>query len=348
MRGVMKADIPLNSCFSRHIDLCLDCRACERVCPNHVAYDAILRSMRKPVESARKKDFLRRKLERISLSLVAHPRHLGKMRLAASGARKFIPENSRLGQLNRLLPDSLYAAPDRSVYPAQGAVIGHVGLFLGCVARLTDALTLNATIHVLNKLGYTVQVPQGQTCCGALHARFGEDASALAENNRQAFSGLDVILGTSSACTAELCGDPGFSGRVIDISRFLDGSTGWERVEIAPLKKKIVVHDPCSLRNVLKDQDYPYRLLQRIPGAQVVPLGGNDQCCGSAGSYFLTQPEMANALLDDKMKELAEAGADMVATSNVGCAMSLRTRLQGTGVLHPVVILAHQMGFEEK
>jgi glycolate oxidase iron-sulfur subunit len=349
MRGVMKDEIPLNFRFTQHIDLCLDCRACERVCPNHVAYGTILKAMRGPIESARKKGYWRRTLEKAALSLVAHPRNMERIGriYSMSGIRKFIP--GKLRGLDRMLPEALHCLSHQAVHPAQGAVHGEVGLFLGCVARLADTLALNASIHVLNRLGYTVHVPQSQTCCGALHARFGEDVSGLLRGNERAFAGLDVILGTSSACSAELSGHPGFSGRVVDISRFLVDARGWENAEIAPLQEKIMVHEPCSLRNILKGQDYPYRLLEKIPGAQVVPLGGNGQCCGSAGSYFLTQPEMANALLDDKMKILAESGANCVATSNVGCMMSLRDRLRGTGVevMHPVVILAHQMGFEE-
>ncbi|HQT26439.1 MAG TPA: (Fe-S)-binding protein, partial [Burkholderiales bacterium] len=223
-----------------------------------------------------------------------------------------------------------------------GEVIGEVGLFLGCIARLTDTHALNASIHVLNSLGYTVHVPQNQTCCGALHARYGEDAEPLLTKNHEAFSGMDSIVSTSSACVAELSRE--FQGRVHDISLFLDIAKGWERVDIAPFEGKIAVHDPCSLRNVLKDEAAPYRLLERIPEAIVEPLSGNGQCCGSAGSYFLTEPEMANALLDDKMEMIGNSGAQLIATSNVGCAMSLRGR--GASVLHPVVILARQMGYQ--
>ena len=338
MRGVMKEEIPLNARFIEHIDLCLDCRACEKACPNHVAYDAILRAMRKPIEKEKKG---RRLLKRASLNLLSRPEMLeriGRLYLK-SGMGRFLP--GKLKPLDTLLPRGLPGFPEKTVYPAQGEALGEVGLFLGCVARLTDTLTLNAAIHVLNRLGYTVHVPQDQTCCGALHARFGENAEPLVTRNLEAFSGIDVVLGTSSACTVELSSF--FQGRIFDISRFLCEAKGWERMEISPFEGKIAVHEPCSLRNVLKGQDYPYRLLERIPGASVVPLEGNGQCCGSAGSYFLTQPEMANSLLDDKMEMVCKSGARIIATSNVGCAMFMGAR--GAGVLHPVVILARQTGF---
>ena len=336
MRGVMKEEIPLNARFVEHIDLCLECRSCENVCPNHVAYGSILRTMRGSIEKERGG-----MLRRASLKLLSHPsvlERIGRLYMA-SGMGRLLP--GKLRKLDALLPRGLPKYPEMKTYPAKGEKLGEVGLFLGCVARLTDALTLNASIHVLNRLGYTVHVPRDQTCCGALHARFGEDSGRLASRNLGAFSGMESIVGTSSACTAELSSL--FGKRIVDIGRFLDGARGWERLEIEPLRGKIAVHDPCSLRNVLKGQDHAYRLLERIPGATVLPLEGNGQCCGSAGSYFLTQPEMANALLDDKMEKVKESGAKFIATSNVGCAMSLAAR--GAEVLHPVVILAFQTGF---
>lgn len=335
MRGVMKGDIPLNERFIEHIDLCLDCRSCETVCPNHVGYGAVLRVMRKPVEEAKKGGRL---LKKASLRLLSRPEWIERLGRLYLKSKVRPPE--KIAHLDALVPRGLPPSPSKSVHPAEGEVLGEVGLFLGCISRLTDTLALNSAIHVLNRLGYAVHVPQNQTCCGALHARFGEDSGALLEKNAEAFSGLDAIISTSSACTVEL--SAAFPGRVYDISRFLADAPGWDRVKIAPLETRIAVHEPCSLRNVLKEERHPYRLLERIPGAIVEALEGNGQCCGSAGSYFLTQPEMANALLDDKMARVNESGAAIIATSNIGCALSLRAR--GAAVLHPVVILARQMG----
>ncbi|MFI4922220.1 MAG: (Fe-S)-binding protein, partial [Burkholderiales bacterium] len=116
------------------------------------------------------------------------------------------------------------------------------------------------------------------------------------------------------------------------------------------LREKIAVHDPCTLRNVLRKEKAPYSLLQRIPQAQVEALAGNDQCCGAAGTYFLSQPQMAGLLRDDKIKALQENGASWLATSNVGCAMHLAEGVRAAGlaveIVHPVTLLAQQMGFE--
>ena len=334
MRGVMKGDLPLSDRFAEHIDLCLTCRACESVCPNRVEYDSLLRAMRAPIE--RRAGKISRGIRRGALFTLAHPGLLQGLGRIYARTRRLFP-----GRIDRMFPEKIEPVRRGGTFPAKGREHGTVGLLLGCVSRVADARTLNASIHVLNALGYTVKVPGNQGCCGALHARYGEDASALVSGNAEAFSGLDAVIGTSSACTAELAR----TLPAVDISAFLCDARGWEGVEIRPLEARIAVHEPCSLRNVLKGREPPYALLRRIPGAEVFPLGGNDQCCGSAGSYFLSQPEMANALLDDKMDRMAESGASIVATSNVGCAMSLAPRT-GAKVMHPVLILAQQMGFK--
>ncbi len=329
IRGALKGEIPMNERFVHHIDLCLACRACESVCPNQVGYYSLLKAVRKPI--AMHSGFLERGARSALLSLLARPSILQRLGGALGAARKIIPK------LDAMLPEKTAFFPEGECFHAKGREIGRVGLFLGCVARISDSPTLEASLRVLNALGYTVIVPRRQTCCGALHARYGEDQSALIERNVSAFAGIDAVVGTSSACTAEL---EEFLP-ILDISSFLTAASGWENVEFRPLEEKIAVHDPCSLRNALKAQDAPYALLRKIPGAEVIPLGGNAQCCGSAGSYFLSQPEMANALLDDKMEKIAAGAASVVATSNVGCAMSLRSR--GVKVMHPVAILARQL-----
>ena len=138
--------------------------------------------------------------------------------------------------------------------------------------------------------------------------------------------------------------------QVVDISRFLMKVEGWEGIDIASLPQKILVHEPCSLRNVLRDQVYPYRLIARIPGVEAVPLAGNDQCCGAAGTYFIDQPEIADMLLKDKLNAVKEGAAQYLVTSNIGCAMHMANGLCEQGmnveVLHPVTLLARQMGMK--
>jgi glycolate oxidase iron-sulfur subunit len=269
------------------------------------------------------------------------------------------------------------------VYPALVQPRGQVGLFLGCVARLTDVTTLNAAILVLNRLGYTVHVPSAQTCCGALHQHSGDRTAAeqLALRNIAAFNGLslDAIISTASGCGVQLAEygrssfpesssyglqaegeaaqarpserpDLKFPARTVDISAFLAAAEGWDGVKISPLPHKIAVHEPCSLRNVLRGSAHVYALLARIPDTQIRPLAGNDQCCGAAGTYFIDQPEMAAVLLNDKMNALKASGARYLATSNIGCAMHISSAAREAGfeieVVHPVTLIARQMGIQ--
>jgi glycolate oxidase iron-sulfur subunit len=161
---------------------------------------------------------------------------------------------------------------------------------------------------------------------------------------------LQAIVHTASGCGATLAEyPPPLAAPVLDISAFLATAQGWEQVTLAPLAHNIAVHEPCLSRNVLHDQDAPYALLRRIPGVNVTALAGNDQCCGAAGIYALTQPEMAGELLRDKIDAIKASGAHIIATSNPGCAMHLADGLRTEGwdveVLHPVSLIARQMGY---
>jgi glycolate oxidase iron-sulfur subunit len=256
----------------------------------------------------------------------------------------------------------------REHYPARAESRGAVSLFLGCASRLADAETLRAAIFVLNRLGYEVNVPRGQGCCGAMHQHGGdlEHAEHLARANLTAFSrvnpgdggsdGDTPILFSATGCGASLVeygrygpqGDA-FSRRATDIVSFLARAPGWDGVDITPLPETIAVHEPCSARNVLRNVADSYRLLERIPQAHVAALPGNEQCCGSAGLYFLDQPQMAGKLRADKMLSARATDARYLISTNYGCARWLAKGLCDEGVavevMHPVTLLARQMGF---
>lgn len=379
MSGVASERIPMNARFALHIDRCLTCRACEAVCPNHVAYGHLIdgtRAMMTKLSSALPKQNVMMQKSRlrtlVEREFIAKPRRLDAVRplmrlYQTSGLQALVRKSGILGKTKfatvleaQLPPIGIpYSASNKTakswqaIYPATGSLRGEIGLFLGCVARLADVATLNAAIFVLNRLGYTVHVPPTQTCCGALHQHGGDIITAehLARQNMTAFDGLNLhaIISTASGCGAQLTESPLNSFiKVIDISDFLEKAEGWNDVRISPLPYKIAVHEPCSLRNVLRGAAHPYALLARIPGACIAPLAGNDQCCGAAGTYFLDQPEMAKALLDDKMAAMDKSGGRYLATSNIGCALHMASALRQTGskieVLHPVTLLARQMG----
>lgn len=401
--GVVEGRIPANARFALHIDRCLTCRACEAVCPNHVGFGQLIDGTRAMMKSlpldpgkgqrARKKSGFRQWVEK---ELIAQPSRMDLLRplvrfYRQSGLQQGLRKSGLLGKtrlalLEAQLSDVMLPAGGarswRAVYPSTGKTRGEVGLFLGCIARLTDVETINAAIFVLNRLGYTVHVPRMQTCCGALHQHGGDKRTAeqLAHQNMEAFNGLESIISTASGCGAQLSeyaitsssaspthaqwvgGESAmeaskrqqanwFTEKVFDIGEFLATAEGWDSVRVAPLPHTIAVHEPCSLRNVLRASRHAYTLLAHIPEARIVPLARNDQCCGAAGTYFLDQPEMAQALLRDKLAAIEASGARYLATSNIGCSMhmaaGLRRAAQEAGseieVLHPVTLLARQM-----
>jgi len=361
MQGVLEQRIPANERFQEHIDLCLACRACENVCPNNVGYGRLINGVRGIVEKSRRRSVLQRLGRHVVMDGVATRPTM--LRLAGGALRTWQATAGKAGWLTRFglvriatrLPPLKPQPVWKAVYPAVGKVRGEVGLFLGCVARVADVETLSASIFVLNRLGYTVHVPPRQGCCGAMHEGLGEPEKvrAFEEQNLRAFAGVNVeaVISTATGCGTALKNYPqDFAGRVRDISEFLGEAGGWEQAGIAPLAGIVAVHEPCLMRNVLHCQDKPYDLLRRIPGAKVVALAGNDQCCGAAGTYFLTQPDMAASLLADKIEAVKAGGARILATSNFGCAMHLAVGLKAAGieieVVHPITLLARQMGFE--
>jgi glycolate oxidase iron-sulfur subunit len=371
MGAVLEGTLPATSRFFAHLDQCLTCRACESACPNHVPYGLLVNRVRAVSASARKRGVVPRVLRRLALDqVVANPlglawsaralrvwQRLGGRRLARlAGWLGW----TRLGDLADALPDLPAQAAWRSPYPATAEARGTVALFLGCVARALDVETLRASIFVLNRLGYTVEVPSGQTCCGALHATQGETdkAAALAEENAAAFAGggWDAVIVTASGCAAAISGYPqtagtaagALAGKVREIGAFLAGAD-WSDVDVQPLPETVAVHEPCSQRHVLHGQAALLQLLQRIPGMTAVALHGNDQCCGAGGAYQLTQPEMSRALLADKVVAMRASAAGKVVSPNLGCALHLAAGARRAGlaleVVHPVLLLARQMGY---
>ncbi len=167
----------------------------------------------------------------------------------------------------------------------------------------------------------------------------------------------ETILCAASGCTATLreygkyqdnkesAGQ--FSDRVMDINQFIAQMIWPTHLSFRPLAKRIAVHDPCTLTHVLRQEDKPYDLLARIPGAEVIPLPGNAMCCGAAGTYHLTQPQIAHQLRASKIKHLDQLAPDILVTSNPGCATHLAAGIREAGlaieVMHPVVLLEKQL-----
>ena len=371
MLALAKGDLPLSARLESHLARCLDCRACEKACPSYVSYGQALDSVRALIEDSRTPS-ARGLPKTITMlqRLVENPggiRMLGRiLRLyQLSGLQQLLRAGRVLhlfgltqldANLPRLLPQDTFA----EIYPAQKKSKGRVVIFAGCLTPLTDQQTLLSSIRLLNRLGYEVHLPPNQGCCGALHLHNGqpEKATGFMRRNIEAFgSGTDSILCAASGCTATLneyakylednIPAVQFSARVMDINQFLAGITWPSNIGFRPLAKRIAVHDPCTLTNVLRQEDKPYALLSRIPGAEIIALPGNSVCCGAAGAYHLTQSQIARQLRAPKIEYLKQLAPDILVTANPGCATFLAAGIReaklAIEVMHPVVLLEKQL-----
>ncbi len=367
IQGLNSGHLPYSEKLAGHLDRCLSCRACEAVCPSGVRYGEIIDGARAALAEQRPPAPRWQRLAwRWTTRLLAERSQLYRATRALrliqkSGLQTLarfsgITRRGQLARLDALLPP-LQALPAWPQYiPARGAARGDVGLFLGCASDAVDRDSLNAAITLLTRLGYGVHLPAAQTCCGALHQHAGESATAneFAQRNLAAFNAqpLAAIISVASGCGATLADYPrahgnAFTAPVRDISEFLNDISWPEDIRCAPLPKKVAVHDPCTLTHVLRKQQAPYSLLARIPQIDLIPLADNRRCCGAAGSYMLSQPDMAESLRDDKITALKDSGADILLTSNIGCALHLRAGLRAAGmdieIMHPVTLLARQI-----
>jgi glycolate oxidase iron-sulfur subunit len=367
MQGLAKGQVGLTSRLENHLDGCLACRSCEAVCPAEVPYGRLIDAGRAELARQRPARLRRIRLMGSLLSRAWLRRAVAyalwayqASRLQALIRRLRLLGRGKLARLESLLPplerpQRRQAAYTTTLTPSHGSI----ALFVGCVSDLAEQALLRDSIRLLLRLGYDVQVPSGQTCCGALHLHNGmpEHARRLAAQNCQAFAGdCDAIVGTASGCTATLkeyqellppsiC-QP-MTLKVQDICVFLDQAKGWERLHFRPLAETVAIQEPCTLRNVLKGNAAAYRLLARIPGLEVTALAGNNKCCGAAGSYFLTEPDAADQLVADKLADIDRSAPYAVVTSNVGCALHLGGALRRAGktvaVRHPVSLLVQQL-----
>ena len=373
MRAVTEDAMDLSAGVLAHIDSCLGCRACETACPSAVPYSSILERFRERVETAGVRDGLSRaarvgllttltrpslfagllRASRLSATVGLEADHMpGPVAAALTGGvshRVPLPAMPRTARVGRL----------PAVIPAIGERRATVAVLPGCVMRVLFHDTNAATVRVLQRNGCDVLAPPALQCCGALHAHAGQlDAArsmARAVIDTMERYEYDAFVVNSAGCGSTLkeYGDllqddrayadraRAFAAKVKDVSEYLD-ELGL-RPPAGPFAAVVAYHDACHLAHGQGIVTAPRRLLAAVPGLQLVPLTESDTCCGSAGIYNLTQPQMAGRLLRRKVDYIAQTGATVIATGNPGCIAWIQRGLADRGldirVMHPVEIL---------
>jgi glycolate oxidase iron-sulfur subunit len=421
MLGMHEGKIEASEKVRHHLDLCLDCRACETACPSSVQYHELIEETRAKLPPA-KQSIGDRLVRFMFLHILTRPWRLKLALLPARLSQKIgiygvlrriglfrvLPRGLR--KMEQMLPDAGPLWPRRPavIHPPLAYVAGRgwqlagasleetvgllsqtehaekldpregvlVAFFTGCVGSVMFSEVNRKAIELLTAAGCTVHVAPGEACCGAMHHHNGlhQPAERMARKNIDVLSGFAgaagadallanpkfFIVSTVAGCGAMLR-DYGmllrddaayakraaaFAARVRDVTELL--------AELPlppmshPVQMTVTYHDACHLAHAQKVAAQPRAVLAKVPGLKLVPLPESDMCCGAAGTYNLTHPEMATALAERKLRHIAATGAQACVAGNVGCAMHIESAARGSQrelrVLHPVEIL-HQAVF---
>jgi glycolate oxidase iron-sulfur subunit len=387
MDAINEGEAPLSPASVQHFDSCLGCLACVTTCPSGVQYDQLIAATRPQVERNHDRGLADRLFRQLIFKLFPYPDRLRLLLLPlAIYQRLGLPQlirssgllqrlSPRLAAMESLLPtvtarsfqDNL---PD--IVPAQGKQRYRVGMILGCVQRLFFSDVNEATARVLSANGCEVVIPKSQGCCAALPQHQGQtaQAQALARQMIDSFEGtnVDAIIINAAGCGHTLKeydhilqDDPAyrdkakaFVSKVKDVQEFL-ASVGLT-AKLSPLQTEpltLVYQDACHLLHGQKISLQPRQLLRQIPGVTVRDPIDAALCCGSAGVYNMLQPEVADELGQQKVDNLLNTGATLIASSNPGCSLQIMKHLenrgissrnpQGVAVMHPVRLLDYSI-----
>jgi len=381
MDAINEGEIPLNNATVQHFDSCLGCLACVTTCPSGVQYDKLIAATRPQIERNYPRSLPDRLFRQIIFSLFPYPNRLRPLLAALLvyqklGVQKFVRSTGllkrlspRLAAMESILPKlPLSAFQDNlpTIIPAQGEKRYRVGMILGCVQRLFFSPVNEATVRVLTANGCEVVIPKGQGCCAALPEHQGqrEQAKALARQMIDSFegTGVDAVIINAAGCghTLKEYGHileddteyrekaKEFAGKVKDIQEFL--ATAGLTAKLSPLSDKpltLVYQDACHLLHGQKISLQPRQVLRQIPGVQLREPIDAALCCGSAGVYNMLEPEVANELGRQKVQNLMNTGADLIASANPGCTMQINKHLQLQGktisIMHPMELLDYSI-----
>jgi glycolate dehydrogenase iron-sulfur subunit len=346
IKNMLEEGGPVSPDTVKHVDRCLSCLACMTTCPSGVHYMHLVDHGRRHIEEHYRRPAAERLLRRLLGQVLTRP---ALLRAALHAARLVKPfaglMPKRLRPLVALAPPTVPAASamDRpQIFPAEGERRMRVALLPGCAQQVLAPEINEATIRLLTRHGCEVVVAPGSGCCGALVHHLGDEAPALAmaRANIDAWDrlrltgGLDAIVVNASGC-GTMVKDYGFllrtdphdaetaariSGLARDITEVMAELGLQPRGPIPPLR--VAYHSACSLQHGQGVERAP-RALLAAAGFAVAEVPEGHLCCGSAGTYNLLQPELAAALRERKLANIALTRADLVAAGNIGCITQL-------------------------
>jgi glycolate oxidase iron-sulfur subunit len=372
MNAVAQGRIEITPEFALHINQCLDCRACVTACPAGVPYGSLVEKARGQIERALHRPYWQHWTRQLIFAhLFPYPERLRwvarVLRLyQRSGASQVFRWLRRHGLVPKALahaesqapsmPRHFFTPEEAPYTAAHGPQRARVALFVGCIMPLAYADTVRATIRVLARNGCTVDVPGEQRCCGALHIHAGERELArwLARRNMIAFADAETVIVNAAGCGAalkeypELFEDPAeraqaqaFASKVKDVTEFLV-ALPW----IPPAGRiavRVTYQDACHLAHAQGVRSQPRQLLRGIKGLELIEMRDADRCCGSAGIYNLTHPELSQKILAEKLEAIRAVAPDLVVSANPGCILQLEAGLrregEGIRVVHIVDLL---------
>jgi glycolate oxidase iron-sulfur subunit len=384
MNAVNKGEAALDDSTAPHFDSCLGCLACVSTCPSGVQYDQLIAAVRPQVERNQPRNLWEKFLRSIIFNLFPYPERLSiflpllwfyqvsglQTLVKKTGILKFFP---RIASMESILPRiNLKSLNKKYPYtiPAKGEKRYRVGVVLGCVQRLFFDSVNEATVRVLTANGCEVVIPKTQGCCAALPAHQGQEkqAQSLARQMIDSFAdtGVDYIIINAAGCghtlkeyhhiladdSSYLPKAKDFVSKVRDVQEFLaEIGLNTPLSPIADDKIKVVYQDACHLLHGQKISLQPRKLLQQIPNLELKEPLDNALCCGSAGVYNLLQPDIANELGEQKVRNLLNTGAEIIASPNPGCSLQIAKHLQLQGkemrVIHPMELLDYAIRGEK-
>ncbi|BAQ60116.1 glycolate dehydrogenase [Geminocystis sp. NIES-3708] len=384
MNAINKGEASLDDNTAPHFDSCLGCLACVSTCPSGVQYDQLIAAVRPQVERNQPRNPWENFLRSIIFNLFPYPERLsiflpllwfyqvsGLQTLVRKiGILKFFP---RIASMESILPRINLKSLNKKypdIIPAKDEKRYRVGVVLGCVQRLFFDPVNEATVRVLTANGCEVVIPKTQGCCGALPAHQGQEnqAQSLARQMIDSFANteVDYIIINAAGCghtlkeyhhiladdSLYLSKAKDFVNKVKDVQEFL-AEVGLNKTlyPITEDKVKVVYQDACHLLHGQKISLQPRQLLQMIPNLELKEPLDNALCCGSAGVYNLLQPDVANELGEQKVHNLLNTGADIIASPNPGCSLQISKHLQLQGkkvtVIHPMELLDYAIRGEK-